>query len=100
MLSFIYTVAETPTQLTAVYKSNSSILVAWTYASNTLTTTEYIIYYKCVEGNVVRDASISGRGSNSYVIAGLTVRGVHNISIVIVTHHLPSNVVGSINPGI
>ena len=99
MLSFIYTVAETPTQLTAVYKSNLSILVAWTYASNTQIIAEYRIHYKYAEKNVVRDASISGRGSNSYTIAGLTSKGVHNISIVIVTN-LPSNVVGPIDPGI
>ena len=95
-----FTVAETPTQLTAVYKSNASILLAWTHASNTLITTgySYVVYYEHAECNGRCNMSVSS-GDNTYLLTGPSIRTVHSIFIVAVSLHLPSNVVGPVDPG-
>ena len=94
----LHTVAETPTQLTAVYKSATSISLEWTYASPTLITISYVIYYEYAGDSVRRDVSVSS-GVNTYLLTGLPVGGVHSISIVAIWH-LPSDVVGPVDPGI
>ena len=92
----MYTGAETPTQLTAVYRSATSILLEWTYASHTQITL-YVVYSEYDGGSVRHNASVSS-GVNTYLLTGLPIGGVHSISIVAV-RHLPSDVVGPVDPG-
>ena len=93
----MYTVAETPTQLTAVYRSVYSIFLEWTFASHTQTPL-YVVYYEYAGGSISLNVSVSS-GVNSYLLTGLPIGGVHSISIVAV-RHLPSDVVGPVDPGL
>ena len=93
-LSHIYTVAETPTEVRAVYKSVSSILLEWTYPQINNGFTYVVVYYN----NIIRNLSVSG-GINRHLLEELQIEEVDSISIVAVAH-LPSDVVGPINPGI
>ena len=97
---YIYTVTETPTQLTAIYRSAKSILLRWTSTLATETTTgyRYVVYYKYTGGSVRHDVPVS-TGNNTYLLTGLPIGGVHSISIVAV-RHLPSDVVGPVDPGL
>ena len=96
----IHVVAEAPTQLTAVYKSVTTIFLEWIYTSSTQTITgyRYAVYYEYAEGSDRRNVFVSS-GVNTYLLTGLPNGGVHSISIVAV-RHLPSNVVGPIDPGL
>ena len=96
--SYLHTAAETPTQLTAIYKSATNILLEWTYASPIQIIISYVIYYEYAGGSVRHDVFVSS-GINSYLLTGLPIGGVHNISIVAM-RHLPSDVVGPVDPGI
>ena len=57
-----------------------------------------MVYYDHVEGNGRCTMSISS-GDNTYLLTGPSIRTVHNIFIVAVSLHLPSNVVGPVDPG-
>ena len=93
----LHTVAETPTQFTAIYRSATNISLEWTYASHTLISISYVIYYEYAGGSVRHDVFLSG-GVNTYLLTGLPIGGVHSISIVAMTY-LPSDVVGPVDPG-
>ena len=56
-----------------------------------------MIYYEYAGGSVRHDVSVSS-GVNTYLLTGLPIGGVHSISIVAV-RHLPSDVVGPVDPG-
>ena len=57
-----------------------------------------MIYYEYAGGSVRLDVSVSS-GVNTYLLTGLPIGGVHSISIVAV-RHLPSDVVGPVDPGL
>ena len=57
-----------------------------------------MIYYEYAGGSVRHNVSVS-RGVNTYLLTGLSIGGVHSISIVAV-RELPSDVVGPVDPGI
>ena len=90
--------AQTPTQLTAVYKSATSILLEWTFEVEELTTGyTYVIYYQSEgdSGNV----SVSSGETRTHLLTGLQSGVVYNISIVAVTQ-IPSPVVGPITASV
>ena len=93
-MSLTHTVAETPTEFRAVYKSVSSILLEWTYPQINNEVIYVVVYYN----NIIRNVSVSG-GINKHLLEELPTEGVDSISIVAVSH-LPSDVVGPVNPGI
>ena len=99
-IQYTFTVAETPTQLIAIYKSTTSILLAWTYASKTQTTIgyRYVVYYEYAGGSDKRNVFVS-HGVNTYLLREFPNGGVYNISIVAV-RQLPSDVVGPVDPGL
>ena len=84
-----------------------SILLAWTYASSTQTTTgyRYAVYYEYAGGSVRHNVSVSSgnvsvsSGVTTYLLTGFQIGGVRNISIVAV-RHLPSDVTGPVDPGL
>ena len=96
----VHAVAEAPTKLQAVYRSATSISLEWIYTLNIENTSEYryVVYYEYAGDNVRHDVSDSS-GVNTYLLTGLPIGGVDNISLVAV-RHLPSDVVGPVDPGI
>ena len=79
-------------------------MLAWTYASSPWTTFgyRYVVYYEYAGDSVRHDAHVSVSSkinTLSYLLTGLPIGGVHNISIVAMVH-LPSEVVGPVDPGI
>ena len=91
----MYTVAEIPTEFRAVYKSVSSILLEWTYPQINNEFIYVVAYY-----NNIKYCNVSvSSGVNTYLLEELPIKEVDSISIVAVSH-LPSDVVGPVNPGI
>ena len=93
LVSYVYTVAEIPTEVRAVYKSVSSILLQWTYPQFNNEVIYMVVYY-----NNISNVSVSS-GVNTHLLEELPIEEVDSISIVAVSH-LPSDVVGPVNPGI
>ena len=86
-------VAETPTNLTAIYKSSTSVLLEWSY-DVIPPTTQYTYSY---HSQNITCQSFTG-GNNSHLLTDLPTKGVHCISLVATAeNHLPSNVVGPVN---
>ena len=94
LVSLTHTVAETPTEVRAVYKSVSSILLEWTYPQINNGFTYVVVYYN----NIIRNVPVSG-GINKHLLEELPIVAVDSISIVAVSH-LPSDLVGPVDPGI
>ena len=57
-----------------------------------------MVYYEYAGDSVRHDVFVSS-GVNTYLLTGLPIGGVHSISIVAV-RHLPSDVVGPVDPSI
>ena len=85
-------VAGEPTNLAAVQQSDTSIEVSW--ESPGTPATGYVTYYQ-PEGGAVSSVAIPGR-IESHLLEGLESGGTYNISIVAVSDHLPSAVVGPV----
>ena len=88
-------VAQTPTNLTAIYKSSTSVLLEWSYDVIPPTTQyTYSVYYR--SQNITCQSFIGG--NNSHLLTDLPTEGIHSISLVATAeNHLPSNVVGPVN---
>ena len=85
-------VAQTPTNLTAIYKSSTSVLLEWSYDVIPPTTQyTYSVYYH--SQNIACQSFY-----NSHLLTDLPTEGIHNISLVATAeNHLPSNVMGPVN---
>ena len=109
---FLPPVAGQPTGVSAVQQSNTSIEVSWMSPGSSAT--GYIIYYQ-PDGGDVSSENISGVNMESYILSNLesgeNISGVnmesyilsnlesgvnYNISIIAVSDHLPSAVVGPV----
>ena len=86
-------VAGEPTNLAAVQQSDTSIEVSWDSPGSPAT--GYVLYCQ-PEGGTVSSVNISGRVTESHLLENLQSRVTYNISIVAVSGHLPSAVVGPI----
>ena len=96
---YLYAVARAPTQLTAIYKSATSILLAWTFEVEEQITTgyTYVIYYQS-EGDS-GDVSVSSGETRTHLLTGLQSGVAYIISIVAVIH-IPSPVVGPVTASV
>ena len=83
-------VAGEPTNLAAVQQSDTSIEVSWESPGSPAT--GYVIYYQ-PDGGAVSSLNIS---DTRKLLEGLESGVTYNISIVAVSDHLPSAVVGPV----
>ena len=90
---FLPPVAGQPTGVSALQQSNTSIEVSW--MSSGSPATGHIIYYQ-PDGGDVRSETISGVDTESYILTNLDSGVNYNISIIAVSDHLPSAVVGPV----
>ena len=90
---FLPPVAGQPNGVSAVQQSNTSIEVSWMSPGSPAT--GYIIYYQ-PDGGDVRSETISGVDTESYILSNLESGVNYNISIIAVSDHLPSAVVGPV----
>ena len=86
-------VAGEPTNLAAVQQSDMSIEVSWESPGSPAT--GYVIYYQPERG-AVSSVAIPGRTIDSHRLEGLESGVTYNISVVAVSDHLPSAVVGPV----
>ena len=87
-------VAQTPTNLSVIYKSSTSVLLEWYYDIPPTTQYTYSVYYHSQNHNSM---SLYIR-NNSHLLTDLSTEGIHSISLVATAeNHLPSNVVGPVN---
>ena len=86
-------VAQTPTNLSVIYKSSTSVLLEWSYDIPPTTQYTYSVYYH--SQNHIYQSFIR---NNSHLLTGLPTEGIHSISLVATAeNHLPSNVVEPVN---
>ena len=83
--------------MSAVQQSDTSIVVNWMSPGGPAT--GYIIYYQS-DGGDVRSETISGVDTESYILSNLESGVNYNISIIAVSDHLPSAVVGPVRPSV
>ena len=91
----------TPSNLTATYKSPSTVLLEWMFSDPLVGDTMYTVYYQ--SGGVSYDTSFTlTRDQRSYLMMDLPLGVITNVFIVAVTrteNHLPSPVVGPASLG-
>ena len=96
----IIIVAGKPTGLTALTSSSNSthvnVTVSWESPADTVTT-GYVIYYQPKTGGPVTSESVTGGHRESHSLTGLQRGHTYNISIVALSQHLPSPLVGPVN---
>ena len=88
-------VAGEPARVHAVRQSPTSILVAWDSPGGDVT--GYNIYYQRSGGSELT-AEVSGGTTESYQLEGLDNGVEYSISVVALSPHLPSAVVGPVTP--
>ena len=98
---------QAPIDLTATYKSTSSILLEWTFPQSPSTEINYVVYYQ--SGGVSYNESFSlrrGSATSIHQLNDLPAGGIHSISLVPVRQgryytlaYLPSLVAGPVDPG-
>ena len=92
----IFSVAGEPIEFTAmITKSNSThvnITVSWTAPPDPVT--GYVIYYQSQRGPVLNE-TVTG-GGETHSLDGLQKGATYNISIVALSPHLPSLLVGPV----
>ena len=93
-------VAGEPTNLAATISSSTnthvSVTVSWESPADTVTT-GYVIYYQSKTGGPVISESVTGGHRESHSLTGLQRGHTYNISIVALSQHLPSPLVGPVN---
>ena len=93
----VFIVAGEPINLTAVVSESNcttvSITVSWEPPVNT--PTGYVIYYQQGGGEVMSEMVMGGE-VEIYTLNGLQRGVTYNISIVALSHHLPSPLVGPV----
>ena len=97
---YIFAVTHEPTRFNATSKFNSThvnITVTWVspWRSYRTPLLGYVIYYQPKRGTV-RNITVSGALTEKYLLEGLQRGVTYNISIVAVSHELPSPLVGPI----
>ena len=86
---FTITGADSPTNLTAERVNSTSIRISWIPPASGPAVTGYRIYYQ-TEG----DQRNVGVNATEFTITSLTTSDAYNISVVALSEHLPSAVVG------
>ena len=93
----------TPSNLTATYKSPSTVLLEWMFSDPVVGNTMYTVYYQ--SGGVSYNTSFTlTRDQRSYLMMDLPLEVVTNVFIVAITknsrgNHLPSPLVGPASAG-
>ena len=73
-----------------------NVTVSWESPADTVTT-GYVIYYQPKTGGPVISESVTGGHRESHSLTGLQRGHTYNISIVALSQHLPSPLVGPVN---
>ena len=91
-------VAQQPVNLSATYKTPTSISLKWKFSIRPPHVYNYVVYYE--SGGESHSLSFRGeyRENNSHMLTGLPVGGIHNISLVALIQ-LPSPLAGPVSPG-
>ena len=91
----------TPSNLTATYKSPSTVLLEWMFSDPVVGDTMYTVYYQ--SGGVSYNTSFTlTEDQRSYLVMDLPLEVITNVFIVAGTrteNHLPSPVVGPASLG-
>ena len=93
---------QAPINLTATYKSTTSVLLEWTFLQSPSTEISYVVYYQ--SGGVTYNESFSLR-IGSETTRNLPPGEIHSISLVAMRQgrnilaYLPSVVAGPVDPG-
>ena len=92
MILFLPTAAGLPTNLNAVQVNVTSITVSWTSPA---TVTGYQVYWSGGGGSDSGNKSVEAKDT-AVTITGLTPGLTYNITLVALSDHLPSPIVGAV----
>ena len=90
--------AQQPVNLSATYKTPTSISLKWNFTPRPLNVYNYVVYYESRGGSHSMSVRGEHKEDNNHMLTGLPVGGIHNISLVALLH-LHSPLAGPVSPG-
>ena len=85
-------VAKEPLNLIPLWKTDTSLLINWNVPS--VVPIGYVIFYKLAHDDNRQSVMVNG-SKESHVLEGLRMDNMYNISMLSLSEHLPSALVGS-----
>ena len=92
--------ASEPLGVTAIQETPTTIRVSWTAPTSGAPPTGYPVYYSTESEDQFSHEVMIGASGRGYLLAGLQSDLVYRISIMALSEHLPSSVIGPIIPGV
>ena len=99
LLLFIYVAASEPVGITVMQEASTTIRVSWTAPTSGVPPTGYQIYYSSEPEDQFSHVVTIGASEREYVLTGLQSVLVYGVSIMALSPHLPSPVIGPMIPG-
>ena len=91
--------ASEPLGVTAIQETPTTIRVSWAAPTSGAPPTGYLVYYSTESEDQFSHDVMIGASEREYELTGLQSDLVYRISIVALSTHLPSPVIGPITPG-
>ena len=92
--------ASEPLGVTAIQETPTTIRVSWTAPTSGAPPTGYRVYYSTESEDQFSHEVMIGASGRGYELTGLQSDLVYRISIMALSEHLPSPVIGPITPGV
>ena len=92
--------ASEPRGVTAIQETPTTIRVLWTAPTSVAPPTGYQVYYSTESEDQFSHMVMIGASVREHELTGLQSDLVYRISIVALSEHLPSPVIGPITPGV
>ena len=89
-----------PCGITAIQETPTTIRVSWTAPTSGAPPTGYWVYYSTESEDQFSRVVMNGASVREYLLTGLQSDLVYRISIMALSEHLPSPVIGPITPGV
>ena len=92
--------ASEPLGVTAIQETPTTIRVSWTAPTSGAPPSGYRVYYSTESEDQFSHEVMIGASGREYLLTGLQSDLVYRISIMALSEHLPSPVIGPITPGV
>ena len=92
--------ASEPHGVTAIQETLTTIRVSWTAPTSGAPPSGYRVYYSTESEDQFSHEVMIGASVREYLLTGLQSDLVYGISIMALSEHLPSSVIGPITPGV
>ena len=89
-----------PLGVTAIQETPTTIRVSWTAPTSGAPPTGYRVHYSTESEDQFSHDVVIGTSEREYELTGLQSDLVYRVSIMALSEHLPSPVIGPITPGV